>query len=81
MSVPRSLRTGFVDEWNRRIAEAAHDSDLLRAQLRMASANGVAHRLVPFAGQSAGLVTEVVPAAEIVRVTVAEAERILTSWC
>ncbi|MCW2504499.1 MAG: hypothetical protein JWO79_2783 [Actinomycetia bacterium] len=81
MSVPRSLRTGFVDEWNARVAEAAHDSDLLRAQLRMASANGVAHRLVPFAGQCAGLVGEVLSAAEIVRTTVADAERILTSWC
>jgi nitronate monooxygenase/enoyl-[acyl-carrier protein] reductase II len=64
-----------VDEWNARVPEAAAAADLLRAQIRMASANGVAHRLVPLTGQSAGLIRDVMPAAEIVRRIVAEAER------
>jgi nitronate monooxygenase/enoyl-[acyl-carrier protein] reductase II len=76
-TVPRALRTGFVDEWNARPAEAAAEADLLKAQIRMASADGVAHRLVPLTGQSAGLVHEVLPAAEIVRRIVAEAEAAL----
>jgi nitronate monooxygenase/enoyl-[acyl-carrier protein] reductase II len=76
-TVPRALRTGFIDEWNARPAEAAAEADLLKAQIRMASADGVAHRLVPLTGQSAGLIHEVLPAAEIVRRIVAEAETAL----
>jgi len=71
--VPRSLRTSFVDEWNDRAGEVEHAADLLRAQIRMATADGAAHRLVPLTGQSAGLVHEVLPAAEIVRGIVAGA--------
>jgi nitronate monooxygenase/enoyl-[acyl-carrier protein] reductase II len=72
-TVPRSLRTSFVDEWNDRADEVEHAADLLRAQIRMATADGAAHRLVPLTGQSAGLVHEVLPAAEIVQGIVAGA--------
>jgi nitronate monooxygenase/enoyl-[acyl-carrier protein] reductase II len=73
-SVPRSLRTGFVDEWNARPADAAAEADLLRAQIRMASANGIAHQLVPMTGQSAGMIAEIRPAGDIVRALIAGAE-------
>ena len=73
-TVPRALRTTFVDEWNARSGEAAAAADLLRAQIRMATANGVAHRLVPLTGQSAGLIHEVLPAAEIIERIMADAE-------
>lgn len=73
-TVPRALRTAFVDEWNARSAEAESAADLLRAQIRMASASGIAHRLVPLTGQSAGLIHEILPAAEIIRRIVAEAD-------
>jgi nitronate monooxygenase/enoyl-[acyl-carrier protein] reductase II len=78
-TVPRALRTSFVDDWNRRPAAAGAAADLLRAQIRMASSNGAAHRLVPLTGQTAGLIREVLPAAEIVRRIVAEAEAALRS--
>ena len=39
---------------------------------------GRAHELVRFTGQTAGLVRDVLPAGEIVRRMVAEAERALT---
>jgi hypothetical protein len=70
-----------VDEWNARPAEAAAEADLLRAQIRMASANGIAHRLVPLTGQCAGMITEIRPAGDIVRAIAAAAEVALTSWC
>jgi hypothetical protein len=38
---------------------------------------GEGHEYLPFTGQSAGLVREVLPAAEIIRRTIAEAEAIL----
>ena len=38
---------------------------------------GGGEEYVPFAGQSAGLVHEILPAAEIVRRVIAEAERVL----
>jgi enoyl-[acyl-carrier protein] reductase II len=73
-TVPRSLRTPFVDEWNARSDEAAATADLLRAQIRMATESGAAHRLVPLTGQSAGLIHEVLPAAEIIARIMAEAD-------
>ncbi len=76
-TVPRSLRTQFVDEWNARSDEAAAAADLLRAQIRMASAGGIAHRLVPLTGQSAGLIHEVLPAAEIIRRLIDESDEAL----
>jgi len=44
-----------------------------------AISRGGGHEYVPFAGQSAGLIRDVRPAAEIVRDTVAQAEAILAS--
>ena len=38
---------------------------------------GDGHEYVPFAGQSAGLIGDILPAAEIVRRTVAQAENAL----
>ncbi len=72
---PRALRTSFIDEWNARPNDAEAAADLLRAQMRMAAAAGVTHHLVPIAGQSAGLIHESLPAAEIVRRIVAEADQ------
>jgi nitronate monooxygenase/enoyl-[acyl-carrier protein] reductase II len=74
---PRVLRTPFVDEWNTRRHEAPAAAEQLRAELRTAVESGRAHELVPFTGQTAGLVDEVLPAAEIVRRLVDEAEQAL----
>jgi enoyl-[acyl-carrier protein] reductase II len=74
---PRVLRTPFVDEWNRRRHEAPEAADQLREELLAAVQSGRAHELVPFTGQTAGLVHEVLPAAEIVRRLVQEAEQTL----
>ena len=75
--VPRVLRTDFVREWESRPAEAAAAADRLRSELMGAVREGRAHELVPFTGQSAGLIRDVRTAAAIVGDLVAEAERAL----
>lgn len=42
--------------------------------------SGRAHELIPLAGQSAGQVHEILPAAEILRRMVEQAERALAAW-
>jgi nitronate monooxygenase/enoyl-[acyl-carrier protein] reductase II len=74
VTVPRSLRTPFVDEWNARPADAERQAEGLRQELGAAMREGRAHQLVPLTGQTAGLIGEVLPAAEIVRRMVLEAE-------
>jgi enoyl-[acyl-carrier protein] reductase II len=74
---PRSLRTAYVDEWNARPEEAAREADRLRGELVDAVRAGRGHELVPFTGQSAGLIDQVLSAREIVRAMVEEAEAAL----
>jgi NAD(P)H-dependent flavin oxidoreductase YrpB (nitropropane dioxygenase family) len=71
------LRTPFHDEWVGRADELAQQADRLGPEVVRAVLAGEGHQYVPFAGQSVGLVHEILPAAEIVRSVVADAERIL----
>src|SRR5262245_57541908 len=64
-AVPRVLRTPFVDRWNADPAGARSASDGLRAEIRTAASDGRLHELLPFTGQSAGLVHDVAPAAVV----------------
>jgi nitronate monooxygenase/enoyl-[acyl-carrier protein] reductase II len=75
--VPRVIRTDFVREWESRPAEAASEADRLRSEVMGAVREGRAHELVPFSGQTAGLIRDVRPAREIVRELVAGAETAL----
>jgi nitronate monooxygenase/enoyl-[acyl-carrier protein] reductase II len=74
---PRVLRTPFVDEWNARPGEVAEHAERLRTDLGDAIVQDRAHELVPFTGQTVGLIDEVLPVAEIVKRLVAEAEVLL----
>ena len=65
--VPRVMRTPFIDEWHERIDAAAARADELRGAIMGAIRSRRAHELTPFTGQTAGLVTAVLPAGEIVR--------------
>jgi len=72
---PRVIRTAFVTEWERRSDEAAGQADRLRGEIMGSVRRGRAAELTPFTGQTAGLIHDVLPAAEIVRALVAGAER------
>lgn len=74
---PRVLRTPFVDEWNRRLTEVPAESARLQEEIVGAVRAGRGHEYVPFTGESAGLIHEILPAGEIVRRLVAEAEEAL----
>jgi enoyl-[acyl-carrier protein] reductase II len=74
---PRVLRTPFVDEWNERLDDVPGEAERLRAEVLAAAGEGRLHELLPFTGQTAGLVHEVLPVAEILDRLVDEAERAL----
>lgn len=76
-TVPRVMRTAFVDEWQRRPEEARRQAARLRAEIMSAVQQRRPHELVPFTGQTAGLIHDVLPAAEIVRTMITEAEHAL----
>ena len=72
--VPRVIRTDFVAEWESKPEDAGRQADRLRGEIMTAIEQQRPHDLTPFSGQTAGLIREVLPAAEIVRGMVAEAE-------
>ncbi len=72
-TVARSLRTHFIDTWQERRDEAKHQAEHLRRELLAATQQGRVHELLPAAGQSAGLIRDIIPAGEIVRRIVEEA--------
>lgn len=73
--VPRVIRTDFVAEWETRPTEAAAESERLLGEIMAAVREGRAHELLPFTGQTAGLIADVRPAAKIVEELVAGAEQ------
>jgi nitronate monooxygenase/enoyl-[acyl-carrier protein] reductase II len=73
-TVPRAIRTPFIDEWQARRDDAKREASRLQGEVMGALQQGRFHELVPFAGQTAGAIRAVLPAAEIVRQMVAEAE-------
>lgn len=72
-TVPRAIRTPFADHWASRSSEIAPQVESLRAELGEALATGRFHEYVPFAGQSAGLIHEVLPVQQLIRQLVDEA--------
>ncbi|MFI9822280.1 NAD(P)H-dependent flavin oxidoreductase [Streptomyces sp. NPDC052013] len=76
-TVPRSLRTPFVEEGNARPGMAADQAETLRTQVMTSMRDGTAHELIPLTGQSAGLVRDITPAAELVHRLISEAEATL----
>ncbi len=75
--VPRVIRTDFVAEWEGRPDDAAKHADRLRADIMASIQERRPHELTPFTGQTAGLIHEVLPAAQIVQGLAAEAEEAL----
>lgn len=75
--VPRVIRTDFVATWEGRREEAGRHAERLREEIMAVIEQQRSHELTPFAGQSAGLVQEILPAGEVVRAISQEAEQAL----
>lgn len=77
-AVVRAIRTPFIDHWqHHRRAAKKHASRLLGEVVTLIEQNRQ-HELIPMAGQSAGLVHEILPVDEILRRMVNEAVRAIT---
>jgi nitronate monooxygenase/enoyl-[acyl-carrier protein] reductase II len=75
--LPRVLRTPAVMEWEADPDRLAADLPEIGPRLMHAVSVGQGHEFAPFAGQSTGLIRDVLPAATIIRETVDGAETIL----
>ena len=76
-TVPRAIRTPFSDRWLGRRGKVAQRAGELRDELFTALPQGRLHDYVPFAGQTVGLIREILPVEQVVRRIVAEAEEAL----
>ena len=76
-TVPRAIRTWFIERWQGQRVDAKKNAEMIRAELTAAAEQGTFHELVPFAGQTVGLINEIAPAGEIVRRIVEEARQLL----
>jgi nitronate monooxygenase/enoyl-[acyl-carrier protein] reductase II len=76
-TVVRALRTPFLDEWSAKRDEAQRSLPQLREQIAAAGAQGTFHDLMIFGGQSAGAITNLPSAADVVASIVAQAEEVL----
>jgi enoyl-[acyl-carrier protein] reductase II len=78
-TVPRALRTEFVDRGNADPGAVAAARERIGGELEQSVREGRGHELVPFAGQTAGLISSIEPAGEIVRGLVQGAEAALAA--
>ena len=78
-TAPRVVRNPFIDEWHGREDEVQRNKAQLVERMRAAMANGSVHELLVISGEAAGAIHDVLPAAEIVRRMVTEAEDVVRS--
>ena len=69
----RAIKNPILEEWARRPDEWAKEADALRPALQAAVNQGN----FVLAGESVGLIHDILPAAELVKRIVAEADRLL----
>ena len=74
---PRALRTSFIEDWPKQLDVAKREAERLRGEVIAAIQEDRMEHFIPWAGQSAGLVCDILPAAEIVKRIAAEAEEAL----
>lgn len=75
--VPRALRTRFIEEWQDRRDQAAKEAERLQAEISSGFQQGRMEEFVPFTGQTAGLIRQILPAEEIVHTLIRDAEEAL----
>jgi nitronate monooxygenase/enoyl-[acyl-carrier protein] reductase II len=76
-TVVRALRTPFLDGWSAKRDEALREMPRIHEELAKASQAGRFHDLMIFGGQSAGAITDLPSAADVVESIVRQAEEIL----
>jgi enoyl-[acyl-carrier protein] reductase II len=74
---PRVLRTPFIERWLGRDEQVAGQREGLVEELTAAVQEGRAHELLPITGEVAGMVKQILPAGEIIRQMVADAEALI----
>ena len=79
VTVLRAVNTPFIEEWQAKREEARREAERLGRRIMEAMRGGDVHEVLPTAGQTVGGIRAVVPAAEIVRRLIAEAEETLRS--
>lgn len=77
--IPRVLPSNFVGKWNNSRSEARREAERLQEAIGDALRQGTWGDLLPFTGQTAGMIHEVLPAADIVHRIVDEAESALVA--
>lgn len=73
----RAIRTPFIEEWQQRREEAVKEAGRLRGEVMEAISQDRFGELLPLAGHTSGLIHEILPAGEILRRLVAEAQEAL----
>ena len=76
-TAPRVVRNSFIDDWYGREEEVRRMKGQLVERMRAAMAAGTVHELLVIAGEVAGSIHDVLPAAEIVRRMASGAEEVL----
>ena len=66
-----------IEQWLHRRDDAKREAEHLQGEVMGAVGQGRFGELMPFTGQTAGMINEILPAGEIVRRIIGEAERAL----
>jgi enoyl-[acyl-carrier protein] reductase II len=76
-ALPRALCTPFIEAWQRHPDAFAREIERLRREVLAAIQQGRGYEELPFTGQTAGLIHDILPAGVMVQRIVAEAEAAL----
>ena len=79
--VPRALKTPFIEQWQAHREDAAIDASRLQGDIMAAFQQQHMELFVPFTGQSAGLIGEILPALDIVQRLIVQATEALQKIC
>ena len=79
VTIPRALNTDFIKKWEGKTEEVKKNADELRKEIGLAAMQRRFHEYVPFAGESAGLIRDILHADEIVHRVATEAMKLLKS--
>lgn len=78
-TVARALSSRFIEQWRNQRDDAKRQAERVRREVIGAIGQGKLGDLLPGAGQSVGLIRDIIPAAELISRIVTEAEDALKS--